>query len=105
MKCCVRAFRRTTESQFRLLQPERRLTLAAETVMDLSESAMAGGGTILAREEAIRPFNLAEGPLIRVRLFQLAEPQTQIAAGFDYFMVVTLAPHRSRCLVHRYSDP
>ena len=72
-----------------VIAAERHLTLAIETVVDLSKTTVEAV-QILAREEAIRPFNLAEGPLIRVRLFQLAEPQSQITTGFDYLMVVTL---------------
>ena len=73
-----------------IIEPEQCLTLAAEPLTDFGVSARQAVAQTLAREEAIRPFNLAKGPLIRVRLFQLSEPQTQNAAGFDYLMVVTL---------------
>jgi amino acid adenylation domain-containing protein len=69
---------------------ERRLMLVAESLTDLPPATRQMAAETLAREEAVRPFNLAQGPLFRARLFQLTKSESFTAPEFDYLLVIVL---------------
>ncbi|TDJ74246.1 amino acid adenylation domain-containing protein [Pseudomonas putida] len=58
------------------------LTLCVEDLSHLPASERSGRAEALAREEAERPFDLAEGPLLRVGLLRLADD--------DHVLLLTL---------------
>ncbi|WP_245276393.1 condensation domain-containing protein, partial [Methylocapsa aurea] len=70
--------------------PRLHLTLAAEDLSDLPEPERQPAACAIAREEAARPFDLAAGPLIRVRLLKLACGEASQTADFDYLLVAVL---------------
>jgi non-ribosomal peptide synthetase component F len=57
------------------LLPELHLPLPVEDLAGLEEEARSREAGRLAEEEALRPFDLAQGPLVRARLVRLSEAE------------------------------
>ncbi len=70
-----------------VIHPEPRIDIGQVDLRSLPVEAREAEAARLAREEALRPFNLAQGPLIRTRLLRLADEEW--AALFSLHHIVS----------------
>ncbi|HET6374427.1 MAG TPA: condensation domain-containing protein, partial [Methylocella sp.] len=73
-----------------IISPHQPLTLAVESILAAAPAEKKAEALARAREEALRPFDLASGPLIRARLYKLTIEPGADRDAFDYLMTVTL---------------
>ena len=75
-----------------VIHPPLALALPVTDLRTLPQDEQEAEAVRLAREEAQRPFNLAQGPLLRASLLRLAAE--------EYVALLTHAPHRQRRVVY-----
>ncbi|HET6377409.1 MAG TPA: condensation domain-containing protein, partial [Methylocella sp.] len=73
-----------------IISPHQPLTLVVESLLDAAPAERQAEALARARREALRPFDLASGPLIRAHLCKLTEEPGADSDAFDYLMTVTL---------------
>jgi amino acid adenylation domain-containing protein len=106
-------FVRTCEQLVQVIVPTLAVTLTVEDLRGFPTAVREGESQRLAQEEAQKPFDLARGPLLRIRLLRLAEQEHlllitmhhivsdgwslgvlghELAALYDAYMAGSLSP-------------
>ncbi len=88
-------FDTTPDGPFQVIHPPAPMPLPLVDLGHLPEAEREREARRLATEEALRPFDLSQGPLLRVSLLRLGAQ--------EHVLLLVHAPHRLRRLVHRAS--
>ncbi|MCI0598393.1 MAG: condensation domain-containing protein, partial [Beijerinckiaceae bacterium] len=73
-----------------VIAPDGHVNLAVENLTGLPKAERMARALDMAHEEVSHPFDLAKGPLIRIRLLRLTALPSQARDEFDCLIVVTL---------------